>query len=250
MPLSYTYTDQADGTGVTLTIAGGGAGDSHAAYVQAFSGGLGSSGTWTSSGSRTGNGTIDLVLTNGHYFGYVFSNVTVDMIEETVVSPVEYFVSTGGTTSVHYRCLEAVQARILLCDLQDLADASVIIRQLPSDRGFDDGEYTLPGIVISQIGVENQSPSEGTNIRDDVQYPVTITILAAGNQDLVTNQQKYLKWREQINRALRNQRLTGVDEVYRVTVTPGPITSPNAAWNNYYHSQLIIRCVSREIRGI
>lgn len=242
MPTTYTYTDQADGTGVTLTIAGGGAGDSHTAYVQAFYGGLGSSGAWTSSGTRTGNGTIDLVLTNGHYFGYVLSAGT--------PSAVEYFVSTSATTSVHYRCLDAVRSRILLCDLEDLEDASVIIRQLPSDRGFDDGEYTLPGIVISQIGVENQSPTEGTNIRDDVQYPVTITILAAGNQDLVTNQEKYLKWREQINRALRNQRLTGVDEVYRVTVTPGPITSPNAAWNNYYHSQLIIRCVSREIRGI
>ena len=242
MPTTYTYTDQGDGTGVTLTIAGGGAGDSHTAYVQAFSGGLGSSGTWTSGGSRIGNGAIDLSLTNGHYFGYVVSDGT--------PSSVEYFVSTGGTTSVHYRCLDAVRSRILLCDLEDLDDASVIIRQLPSDRGFDDGEYTLPGIVISQIGVENQSPAEGTNIRDDVQYPVTITILAAGNQDLVTSQEKYLKWREQINRALRNQRLTGVDEVYRVTVTPGPITSPNAAWNNYYHSQLIIRCVSREIRGI
>lgn len=243
MPTTITFTDQEDGTGVTVTIAGGGAGDLHEIYTQAFSGGLGSSGTWTKAGDRTGNGTVDLVLTNGHYFGYVLT-------DGHEAHPVEYFVSTGGTTSVHYRCLEAVKARILLCDLQDLADASVIIRQLPSDRGFDDGEYTLPGIVISQIGVENQSPSEGTNIRDDVQYPVTITILAAGNQDLVTNQEKYLKWREQINRALRNQRLTGVDEVYRVTVTPGPITSPNAAWNNYYHSQLIIRCVSREIRGI
>lgn len=242
MPTTYTYADQGDGTGVTLTIAGGGAGDSHTAYVQAFSGGLGSSGTWASGGSRIGNGTIDLALTNGHYFGYVSS--------AGVSSSVEYFVSTGSTTSVHYRCLDAVRARILLCNLEDLADASVVIRQLPSDRGFDDGTYDLPGIVISQIGVENQSPSEGTNIRDDVQYPVTITILAGGNQDLVTNQEKYLKWREQINRALRNQRLTGVDEVYKVTVTPGPITSPNAAWNNYYHSQLIIRCVSREVRGI
>ena len=243
MPATYTYTDQGDGTGVTLTIAGGGAGDSHVAYTQAFGGGLGSSGTWTNAGSRTGNGTIDLVLTNGHYFGYVLTG-------GSTLSPVNYFVSSSGTESVHYRCLGAVQAAILLCNLEDLADASVVIRQLPSDRGFDDGTYDLPGIVISQIGVENQSPSEGTNIRDDVQYPVTITILAGGNQDLVTNQEKYLKWREQINRALRNQRLTGVDEVYKVTVTPGPITSPNAAWNNYYHSQLIIRCVSREVRGI
>lgn len=243
MPATFTYTDQADGTGVTLTVAGGGALDSHVAYTQAFSGGLGSSGTWTNSGNRTGNGTIDLSLTNGHYFGYVLTG-------GSTLSSINYFVSTSGTESVHYRCLEAVRARILLCDLADLADASVVIRQLPSDRGFDDGTYDLPGIVISQIGVENQSPAEGTNVRDDVQYPVTITILAGSNQDLVTNQEKYLKWREQINRALRNQRLTGVDEVYRITVTPGPITSPNAAWNNYYHSQLIVRCVSREVRGI
>jgi hypothetical protein len=243
VPITASYSDQQDGTGVTLTIAGGLAGDTHVAYTQAFSGGLGSSGTWTNSGNRTGNGTIDLSLTDGHYFGYVLSN-------STTLTGVEYFVSSDGTDSVHYRCLDAVRSKILLCNLEDLADASVVIRQLPSDRGFDDGTYDLPGIVISQIGVENQNPSEGTNIRDDVQYPVTITVLAAGNQDLVTNQEKYLKWREQINRALRNQRLTGVDEVYKVTVTPGPITSPNAAWNNYYHSQLIVRCVSREVRGL
>lgn len=249
MPATYTFADQADGTGVTLTIAGLGAGDVHTAKVQAFSGGIGESSSWTTGGTRTGNGTIDIVLTNGHYFGYVSTQIEGEAGGPSL-SPISYFVSTSGTESVHYRCLDAVRARILLCDLEDLADASVVIRQLPSDRGFDDGTYDLPGIVISQIGVENQSPSEGTNIRDDVQYPVTITILAGGNQDLVTNQEKYLKWREQINRALRNQRLTGVDEVYKVTVTPGPITSPNAAWNNYYHSQLIVRCVSREVRGI
>jgi hypothetical protein len=243
VPITATYTDQQDGTGVTVTIAGGLVGDTHVVYTQAFSGGLGSAGTWTNSGNRTGNGTIDLSLTNGHYFGYILTN-------STTLTGVEYFVSSDGTDSVHYRCLDAVRSRILLCDLDGLADASVVIRQLPSDRGFDDGTYDLPGIVISQIGVENQSPGEGTNVRDDVQYPVTITILAAGNQDLVTNQEKYLKWREQINRALRNQRLTGVNEVYRVTVTPGPITSPNAHWNNYYHSQLIVRCVSREVRGL
>lgn len=239
---TYTYSDQQDGTGVTLAISGGGAGDVHTAYVQAFSGGLGASGTWSSSGTRTGNGTIDLSLTNGHYFGYVTSAGT--------PGPVHYFISSSGTESVHFRCLEAVRARILLCDLDGLSDDSIVIRQLPSDRGFDDGTYELPGIVISQIGVENQSPGEGTNHRDDVQYPVTITVLAGGNQDLVENQEKYLKWREQINRALRNQRLAGVGEIYRVTVTPGPIVSPNAAWNNYYHSQLIVRCVSREVRGI
>ena len=249
MPITATYTDQQDGTGVTLTIAGSQVTDTHVAYTQSFSGGLGLAGTWTNSGSRTGNGTIDLSLTDGHYFGYVLTSI-VDPEVTMALTGVEYFVSSDGTDSVHYRCLDAVRSRILLCNLEDLADASVVIRQLPSDRGFDDGTYDLPGIVISQIGVENQNPAEGTNIRDDVQYPVTITILAGSNQDLVTNQEKYLKWREQINRALRNQRLTGVDEVYRVTVTPGPITSPNAHWNNYYHSQLIVRCVSREVRGL
>lgn len=242
MPWVYSYSDKQDGTGVVLDISGGLVGDNHTVYTQAFSGGLGSSGAWVNSGARTGDGTIDIALTDGHYFGYVLS--------EGVPSGVEYFVSTNGDTSVHYRCLEAVRARILQCQLAGLDANSVLIRKLPSDRGFDDGVYVLPGIVISQLGVESQSPGEGTNIRDDVQYPVTITILASDNQDLVTNQEVYLKWREQINRALRSQRLSGVDEVYRVTVTPGPITSPNAAWNNYYHSQLIVRCVSREVRGI
>ena len=78
------------------------------------------------------------------------------------------------------------------------------------------------------MGIENQNPNRGTNIRDDVHYPVMVTILAADNQDLTTNQEQYLKWREQINRAFRNQGLSAVPEIYNVQVSPGPITSPNA----------------------
>lgn len=245
---TYTFSDNDDGTGITVTIAGGGASDTHIAYYQAFTGGLGASGTWTSGGTRTGNGAIALSVTDGHYLGYVESTASGVM----ALSTVQYLLSSTAATSVHYRCLTAVQARIIAASLSGMTAANVKVRKLPSDRGMDsdDGTYSYPAVIVSSMGIENQQAGSGTNIRDDVDYPVIVSILAADNQDLYTNHEKYLKWREQINRAFRQQRLSGVTEVHRCLVQPGPITSPAAFWNNVYHSSLVIRCFSREIRGI
>lgn len=68
MALTLTIVDQADGTGATATIAGSG-GLAMTVYTQTFSGDLGA-GVWTVSGTRTGDGDVDLSLAAGHYFAY------------------------------------------------------------------------------------------------------------------------------------------------------------------------------------
>tara|TARA_R100000664_G_scaffold34243_1_gene55656 strand:+ start:12141 stop:12869 length:729 start_codon:yes stop_codon:yes gene_type:complete len=240
---TFSIADDVDGTGFTVTTTSFSA-NATPKYM-AFTGSLGS--TWTSYGSNiTGNGAFDLDLGVGYFFIY-FENASTGAVE----SPVFYVHSTSSGTSVHFACAQAVQAKIRSLSLTSIDNSDVIIRKLDSDRGTDDGTYSYPMIVISTFGVETMPNTKGTNQKDDVIYPVVVTILAADNQDLSTNQNKYLLWRQTINRALRNQNLSDVAEVYTVSVQPGPITSPNAFWErNLYHSSLIIKCHSREIRGI
>lgn len=240
---TFAIADDADGTGFTVTTTSFTA-DATPKYMP-FTGTLGS--TWTSYGSDiTGNGTFDLDLGEGYFFVY-FANASTDAVE----SPIFYVNSSSSGTSVHFACAEAVQAKIRSLSLTSIDNSDIIIRKLDSDRGADDGTYDYPMIVISTFGIETMPNTGGTNQRDDVVYPVVVTILAADNQDLSTNQNKYLLWRQKINRSLRNQNLSDVSEIYTVTVQPGPITSPNAFWErNLYHSSLIVKCHSREIRGI
>ena len=239
---TFSIADDADGTGFTVTTSSFTA-NATPKYM-AFTGTLGS--TWSSGSNITGNGTSALDLGVGYFFIY-FANASTGAAE----SPVFYVHSTSSGTSVHFACAQAVQAKIRSLSLTSIDNSDVIIRKLDSDRGTDDGTYDYPMIVISTFGIETMPNTGGTNQKDDVIYPVVVTILAADNQDLSTNQNKYLLWRQTINRALRNQNLSDVAEIYTVSVQPGPITSPNAFWErNLYHSSLIIKCHSREIRGI
>jgi hypothetical protein len=240
---TFSIADDIDGTGFTVTTSSFTA-NATPKYM-AFTGSLGS--TWSSYGSNiTGNGATALDLGVGYFFIY-FANASTGAAE----SPVFYVHSSSSGTSVHYACCTAAQAKIRSLSLTSIDNSDVIIRKLDSDRGADDGTYDYPMIVISSFGVETLPKTGGTNARDEVIYPVVVTILAADNQDLSTNQNKYLLWRQKISRAFRNQNLTDVAEIYTVTVQPGPITSPQAFWErNLYHSSLIIKCHSREIRGI
>ena len=238
--MSVTFTDNGDGTGITATVTG--ATGTTTVYTAPFSGVHNLPSNWTSGGSRVGDGTIAISVATGHYFCYSQH----DSDPPTV--PV-YVHATNSTQSVHYRCATAIQALIQSLGLTSIDSANIIVRKLDSDRGVDDGTYSLPMIVVSTIGLEQNQPA--TNERDDVGYPVMVTILAADNQDLSTNHDKYLRWREQIARAFRNQNLSAVPEIYTARIEPGPIVSPTAFWDrNTFHSALVVRCMSREVRGV
>ena len=192
-------------------------------------------------GNRVGNGTVSVAVGPGHYFAYGFFEDA-----KTTTAP-SYVHATSGTESVHYRCATAIQARIQSLGLSGIDPANVIVRKLSSDRGADDGTYSYPMVVVSTLGIDRSE--YGTNKRDTVGYPVMVAILAADNQDLETNHDKYLLWRQKIRRAFINQALSAVPEIWIVEIEPGPIVNPVAFWDgNLYHSSLILRCYSREER--
>jgi len=55
-----------------------------------------------------------------------------------------------------------------------------------------------------------ETSGEGTNLRDDWVYPVTVVILSAENRSQTTNRARNFQWRQSIKRAFHNKRLSGV----------------------------------------
>jgi hypothetical protein len=159
--------------------------------------------------------------------------------------------SVESGSSVHERCLLAVQTGIQSLDLRGLLSASVVVQELPWARDFlgANPKHALPGVIVSPWGSEQMDASQGTNLKDDVEYPVCISIVAANDQRLTAHLGRYLLWRQCMSRAFRNQPLSGVDEVLTCLVEPGQVVLPDAFLRGLYHSALLLRFVSRESRG-
>lgn len=234
MALTLTMTDQADGTGATATIAGAGVADTVTVYTQSFDGDLGA-GTWATAGTRVGDGTVDATLSTGHYFAYCK--------DADEVSPVVYFVVTDGVKAVAQQIDEAVQAKLRLIGLDDIDNDRIVIRDVATDRNLE-----RPCIVVSPIR-QVMDPLAGVLHQNDVVYSEQVTIFAADNQANESGA-KYKLWLQQIARAFRDQELTGVTEVNRCEVVPGP-TVPTAYWSdNKYVGALVLKFTTRETRGL
>lgn len=153
--------------------------------------------------------------------------------------------------SVHFDILTQVKNCIQALTLNGLDVANVKVVKIPwATRIFgEERSLTYPGILISPLGVEAMNATAGTNASDDVGYPVLVSIFAADQQDFEANLEDYLKWRETIARAFRNQRLDGVSGVYTCIVEPGQVMQPEAFVRNTWQSTLTLRFFSRETRG-
>lgn len=251
---TLSIADNADGTGGVATISGATAGTIQDVFAQKVDGELGTA-AWEMVGTRTSDGTINVTPTaglTGYYWWYCESTDETDSgsdsggtDDETVISNLVYQNLTDGADAVMERCLTGVQSRIQGLSLLDIPNANIIVQ-----KKADEKKVSLPAILISTGGPETMVPTAGTNVRDDIGYPVFVGIVAADNQDQTKDRAKYLKWREQIARAFRNQHLPGVTEVYTMQIETRDIVAPSWFVNNLFVSSMVIRCISREVRGI
>jgi hypothetical protein len=237
--------DHADNTGATATVSDAALGTINQLYVRSFHGDFGAS-HWSGAGLVSENGDLELALAAGHYFAYAHSSRG----GAEAISNVVYFVITDGLESIHARCLTAVQARIRLLALTDLSNARVVIEKLPMARKLATG-VGLPAVVLSPHRAA-MPPTAGTNSLDDVHYDVLVTIVDRDNQEpsLQQNLDRHLLWRQQIARAFRNQRLSGVPEVIDAAVEPAEGLSEESWKRELMTSALLLRSTSREARGM
>ena len=131
--------------------------------------------------------------------------------------------------SVYMQILEAVQSELKTLALSGITDQDIILLKVLTDR--DSMLPTLPGIIIAPFGAQTSNATSGTNIRDEIGYPVAVVTLQKGNQDQLANFDRSLNWNRLIRRHFIHQRLTGVIEVNRTTVEPKDAFDPGA-WKN------------------
>jgi hypothetical protein len=158
-------------------------------------------------------------------------------------------VVTDGLESIHTRCLAAAQARIRLLALDEMDAQRVVIEKLPVARNLPGG-VGLPAIVLSPQRAA-MPVTAGTNSSDDVSYHVLVTILDRDNQEptLAAHLERHFRWRQQIARAFRNQRLPGVPEVINAEVEPADGPHEEAWKREWMATSMLIRFISREQRG-
>ena len=189
MPITLAVSDNADDTGGLATITGADPLETVTVYSQTVDGELGTA-TWTSRGTRVGNGTIALTPARTYYWWKAEGTVTL------TTSNLVYQNLTSGTAAVWYRCLTGTQTRIQGLSLSGIVNASVVIRKVTIDRYLEPTGVVLPAIVIAPLNAERMNPLEGVNVRDDVGYPVGVTMFDNDAQALSTNLDRLLLWRE------------------------------------------------------
>jgi len=158
----------------------------------------------------------------------------------------------AGVTSsdaVQYRCLSAVHSTIQGLGLDGIANASIVLRKLPSDREQDsDGRIPSPAVVVS-LAPFPETNLGGTNARDDWGFPVYVAICKASNQSLTVDE-AVLDWRQTIRKAFHWKRLSGVSEVMYCLWEPQAVINLEHFFErNLDVSSAIIRCVTREARS-
>jgi hypothetical protein len=208
---TLAVADLQNGGGATATVTGADAGASVVVYVAPVDQG-GQPPAWTAAGSRTGSGTVSLSgLTPKLYYGYAKSTLS----GSTAASaPVEFTVSRAGRAVIDY-ALDAILGR-----LQTLTFAAVgsYPATIPSSRivrrdSFNETVLaTLPEkpCICCSLG-KSFSFIGGTNARDDLAESVVAVLLDYGSPANPVPQPAWEKWGEQISRAVRHQRLTGIE---------------------------------------
>jgi hypothetical protein len=231
---SLTVVDQADGTGATATIAGA-AGYSNDVYVYSFAadGALTLEDTFT----RSGNGTLDLVLSTGMYFA-VLAN------DDFFASTPAFFAVTAAAQSLYGDLLASVQTTLISLGLAGIA-SNVLLKKFV---WFRDG-VTYPAAFVCPYN--EQWPNQGTNASDDTGYGISIALVRATNRnnDLAQDDQ-LLVWREIVRKAFRSQRISGVSTAhFNTLVEPGPVFDPASFGSQFDATFITLRAWARETRS-
>lgn len=195
---------------------------------------------WIQQASIVGNGATVVPLVPGYYWFQAISSLN----GQSTASDVVYSQVSQGSSSVLTQCLSAVQAGVQNLNLTNIPNSQIMVAKTPHDS-----HLSYPAIIITPYFNENIDGKAGTNLRDEIEYPVLVSILAADNRDQQANLSQYLLWRETIRKAFHNKRLTGVEQVLTAYVDPQEIVDQRAWFeNNLYLSGLLIRFTSQEFR--
>lgn len=244
MAIAVTWTDAEDGTGGTVAIAG-----ADAATVTVYAQRVDATGltspTFTSQGTRSGDGNVTVTLDPGYYWIYAQGLVSGDV----AISNLVYAYATESTDALASRCVDAIEARLAGLVMTtgsgvSLPNASIFKQVIAAP----DGIITYPCILLTHEG--GRESQEGTTTgKDDIGYPINVYVVDRQGVDFKAKRKTWLKWRQQVFRALRNQRLSGVTESLIVKMEPDAVFDPKLPSYQVVILGFTARCVCRETRG-
>lgn len=240
MPLVLTIADHGDGTGVTASVSGSAAGSTNQFNYLLAPQTTFAPPQWQSAGSIVGDGSFSIAL-NPNYAWFYVQNTNGSIVS---VSNIVYSQISWNTDSVLYRCLTAVQAQLQTVAFSGLPPSSIQVRYLP--RALEEID-TWPLLCIAPIGQE-VNPPYLTGL-DEVDEPFTVALIVPQNANYNANLRQNSKWREQVNRRLRNQRLPGIPEMLWTEQLPSSIFDLSAFNHLWFLGLSLFRCKTRQTRG-
>ena len=148
-------------------------------------------------------------------------------------------------SSIYETILQAVASEIQGLGLTDIPSTSVVVGKVPTDR--KDLLQTIPGIVVTPWG--DSLEVGGSNVSDDIGYPVFIAMIQKSNTSQSENRDRALQWSESIVKKFRNKRLAGVSTTYICRVKRDSKFDPSMFFSaNVDVNTILLSFENRELR--
>jgi hypothetical protein len=240
MALDFSYTDDNDGTGGTITITGSNPASTNTLFFSSF---LGTNWgrAFESKGGRTGDGAISLVAEAGAFCAFIVNS-------NGTSSPAKNYRVGDGVEALHYRIARAVREYILSLalpgvetdpNLHVIAKVGAKLEQVLS--GSDSCVYYIP---------EFETYIGGDNSYDTVNFPIVMVTNRKTMKSLDEGLANTMKARELVHRSLPAIPLPDAEEVHTILLQPGVIVDPSKWSNSYDASVFRFIAVSEQLGGI
>ncbi len=247
--LTLTASDNANGSGLTATIAGSDAASDVAVWASPVV--LGTNPlVWTSVGTRSGDGVVAVART-----GYQWLYATGLVSGGPALSPPIMGLGSLAATAVYTQCRLAIQARIQSLTLASITTLPAALTAgdvyvFPElDKVFFSLITSFPCVLVTPPPRGAETVGGGTNLREDIGHPVLVSIVdRVSPLDAAARAPTYELWREQILAALRFGKLAGSSLVFIVKPEPGPIAQWEKPNYQLFYSYLTFRCFARQAR--
>lgn len=199
--------------GAVATIAGGGASDEHTVHTLRID--LTTLRPWQESGTRTGDGTVDLALAKGLWWAYLETETSPNVF--AVGSPIPFGV-TDGLDALPTRCRQAI------IDVLKLLGLPSIGQRVYDRLYFDEANVSFPCIICTTDALA-EDKREATSGPEFIGYPTRIEFADNAMQRITDPKQAPIweKWRFTASQALSQLKLPGVPESVRTVVRPANI---------------------------
>lgn len=240
MALALTLTDRADGTGIDAVLTG--AVPSEAYRLLRGTVALASYGSFDIVETETADGSGEVEFAHdcpaGNYRWYAA------LAAGGSSTPYQFAAVTAQGDSVHNRCLTAVAEIVSGLGLPTIT-TNVVTHLVPSGTHLQ-----FPVVVVSPSGTEEERG--GTNLQDDVGYPIYIQAADRVPAEDQSRRSRVLHWREKISAALRhrtNRLGYYVPECMDVEIRPDPVVQTDGPTYQYVFAALTAVAVCRVPRG-